>query len=74
MSSRRGDWLQGIWGASASDVFAAGSGGIQHYDGNTWSFQQLNGGDSLQGVWGSSSSDIFVVSHQGSILHYSFPI
>jgi hypothetical protein len=61
--------LAGLWGASATDVFAVGeldtprrlSSVIFHYDGNGWT-QQLDQTDrTLRGVWGSSPSDVYAV-------------
>jgi hypothetical protein len=61
----------GVWGSSASDVYAAacnvdqgGDGGIWHFDGSGWSDvtpvpppQTLT---CYKAVWGSSASDVFV--------------
>lgn len=64
--------LHGVWGSSASDVFAVGSrrvgdgGAIIHYDGNSWSTQVDTA--AVWGVWGSSGSDVYAVGP--SILHY----
>jgi hypothetical protein len=58
----QGNTLHGIWGSSASDVFAVGEGGtILHYDGNNRS--NMNSGTSLplNAVWGNSASDVFAV-------------
>jgi len=72
--------LGGIWGSSASDVFAVGSPGILqgtngimlHYDGNpegTWVTQNYY--DSSD-IWGSSASDVFAVVgfYDEDIFHY----
>ena len=38
------EFLEGVWGTSASDVWAVGFGGtILHYNGTTWS--SVSGGD-----------------------------
>jgi hypothetical protein len=78
--------LTGIWGNSASDVFAVGAGlgptgldTILHYDGNTWSPMETppsERGYRLMGVWGSSGSDVFAVgddlsNFNATILHYN---
>jgi hypothetical protein len=57
--------LHGIWGSSATDVFAVGVGGtILHYDGNTWNTIASTTTGNLCGVWGSSGSDVFAVGEQ----------
>ena len=67
--------LTGVWGSSATDVFAVGVGGIiLHYDGNpedSWSAMDNSITTStLNGVWGSSATDVFAVGADGFILHY----
>ena len=62
--------LQGVWGASSSDVFAAGHHGtILHYDGISWTPMQSGTTEILQDVWGASSSDVFAAGG-GGILHF----
>src|SRR5690348_10293964 len=62
--------LSSVWGSSARDVFAVGSGGtILHYDGNAWTAQPGQAAD-LQDVWGTSGTDVFAVGAGGAILHY----
>jgi hypothetical protein len=71
MSSSTSVMLRGVWGSSATDVFAVGDGGcIAHYDGVTWSPMSSGTTNPLFGVWGSSSSDVFVVGSLGTVLHY----
>ncbi|MFC1925912.1 WD40/YVTN/BNR-like repeat-containing protein [Chloroflexota bacterium] len=77
MTSGTSQTLWGIWGNSASDVFALGSNGtILHYDGNSWNPMEspviptISGGDHYQDAWGSSSSDVFAVGDDGTIIHY----
>ncbi|MFC1499434.1 PKD domain-containing protein [Candidatus Zixiibacteriota bacterium] len=73
MNSFTSDDILGIWGASATDVFAVGRGGsILHFDGSSWS--PMNSGTTsyyFKGVWGTSATDIFVVGQSGKILHYN---
>ena len=67
------NYLTGVWGSSASDVFAVGDNGtILHYNGNAWSPMSIPTSGSLCDVWGSSASDVFVVGGYpgGIILHY----
>jgi hypothetical protein len=53
--------LLGIWGSSATDVFAVASDGtILHYDGSSW-IGVLSTGTTLYDIWGSSSSDVLAV-------------
>ncbi len=68
----QGNDLRGIWGSSATDVYAVGDRGtIVRYDGNAWNVVPSGVTDNLAGVWGSSSSDVFAVGSGGTILQYS---
>lgn len=63
--------LHGIWGASASNLFAVGSNGIiLHYDGGTWSETNFGVRYNLNGTWGSSGNYVFAVGSPAAILHY----
>src|SRR5882757_6161951 len=66
--------LNGVWGTSASNVWAVGDGTILHYDGATWAPVAGGSGDALFGIWGSSASDVWAVGNDGGqtpvILHY----
>ncbi|HVM96806.1 MAG TPA: hypothetical protein VMT89_10470, partial [Candidatus Acidoferrales bacterium] len=75
--------LFGIWGASASDIWAVGgnptdeSGGglLLHFDGISWSTTDLssllpNGIPTLYKVWGRGAGDVYAVGRNGMILHY----
>ena len=63
--------LYGVWGASASDVWAVGSfGTILHFDGTSWTAGTSSGITLFLGsLWGSSATDIWIVGGQGTILH-----
>jgi hypothetical protein len=64
--------LMGVWGSSATDVFAVGSDGlILHYDGRLWLPMSSHTDKVLNGVWGSSANDVFAVGAKGTILHYN---
>jgi hypothetical protein len=63
-------FLAGIWGTSATDIFAWGQG-IIHFDGNTWTDMKCPSG--VSGVWGIYPSDVFAVGEGGMILHYPEP-
>jgi hypothetical protein len=67
----QGDSLHGIWGSSASDIWAVGAGGtIIHYDGKVWRYSASGTTRDLYGVWGSSATDIWAVGEDGTVLHY----
>jgi hypothetical protein len=57
--------LSGVWGSSATDVFAVGEGGtILHYNGSSWTpMASVTTADylDLSGVWGISGTDVFAV-------------
>lgn len=58
-----------IWGTSAADIWAVGTGGaIAHYDGAKWSLTPSGTKQSLQAIWGSSRDDVWVTSTPGVIL------
>lgn len=66
-----GKSLYGVWGSSASDVFAVGEGGtIIHYDGTSWSQMPGATTQKLYGVWGSAGDDVFASGADGTIIHY----
>jgi hypothetical protein len=67
------DTLRGVWGSSASDVWAVGySGAIRHYNGTIWSGVSSGTSQSLVGVWGTSATDVWAVGGvSGTILHYN---
>ncbi len=63
--------LTGVWGSSATDVFAvAALGTILHYDGTAWTQHTTSTTEHLNSVWGSSATDVFAVGQRGTILHY----
>ena len=67
-----GKHIYGIWGSSASDIFAVGqSGVILHYDGSDWATMDSGTSTDLFGIWGTSASDVFVVGNTATILHYN---
>lgn len=57
----------GVWGASASDVFAVGEI-ISHYNGVSW---VLSGSLSLFAVGGTSGDDVYAVGEYGAIYRYA---
>lgn len=69
--------LDGVWGTSASNVWAVGYETILHYDGATWSTVASGSalfGIWLFGIWGSSASNIWAVGYAAggtpAIVHY----
>jgi hypothetical protein len=64
--------LLGVWGSSATDVYAVGeTGTMLHYDGVNWSAVESGTEVDLYGIWGSSSTNVYAVGGQGTILHYT---
>ena len=59
--------LHGIWGASADNVYAAGTG-ILHFDGTGW--KKIKTTPLLLGIAGVSASDVVAVGTRGAIFHY----
>src|SRR5438876_3458348 len=70
-------YLGGVWGASASDVWAVGGGGgstgatILHYNGTSWSSVSSGTTQNLYGVWGTSASDVWAVGDNGASVQYN---
>lgn len=66
------DTLRGVWGTSASDVWAAGqNGAIVHYNGTSWSSVSSPTSQGLVSVWAASASDVWAVGYSGAIVHYN---
>ncbi|AKU96509.1 Type IV fimbrial biogenesis protein PilY1 [Labilithrix luteola] len=62
--------LLSVWGSSANDVWAVGSGGtIAHWDGAAWARIPFKGKDTLRAVGGSSATDVWIVSAPNLIAH-----
>jgi hypothetical protein len=62
--------LTAVWGATANDVWAVGSGGtIIHWDGTAWVGTPTGVKNTFHGVWGSGSSDVWAISASNVILH-----
>jgi len=63
--------LNAIWGASKSDIFAGGSGGVMYrYDGSKWTSMTSFSTKDIQGIWGRGSSDVFAVDSEGTVGRY----
>ena len=66
------DTLRGVWGTSASDVWAVGyHGALKHFNGTSWTSFTSGTTEPLVGVWGTSPSNVWIVGGlNGTILHY----
>ncbi|MES2595494.1 MAG: hypothetical protein V4662_09170 [Verrucomicrobiota bacterium] len=69
--------IRGIWGSSASDVWAvAGDTGdntivyIIHFNGIAWSTYSQSFSGGLRSIWGTAANDIWAVGDLGNRLHY----
>jgi all-beta uncharacterized protein len=62
----------GVWGSSATNVYAVGEfGTVVHWDGAVWSpVDGIPTLHTLNAIWGASATDVFVVGDSGRILHY----
>ena len=63
-------WATGVWGASASDVWAAGNRGLEHWDGTRWAPAAGTESTPLFAVWGASRDDVWAAGASGRILHF----
>ncbi len=70
-------YVYALWGTSASNMWATGtgpksqSGRIAHFDGTTWKtmFDQ-DGNYEFLGAWGASDSDVWFAGGNGSLVHW----
>jgi hypothetical protein len=58
------------WGASASDVWAAGPKGLEHWDGTQWGPVAGTESTPLFAVWGAARDDVWAAGASGHILHF----
>jgi hypothetical protein len=65
-------FLAGVWGSAADDVWAAGGvGTLLHWNGSAWTLVASNVTDDLGAVWGSAADDVWVtIAHQPELLHW----
>jgi hypothetical protein len=69
-SSGTSNRLDGVWGSSASDVWAVGTAGtILHWNGSAWSASSSGTSDSFGSIWGNGASDVWAVAG-GAILRH----
>ena len=82
MNSGTSMGLNGIWGSSATNVFAVGwceSDGtptILHFDGTSWSRMNVSGisigtNNDLYGVWGNAPNSVFAVGAMQHIFYWN---
>lgn len=63
--------LRGLWGASASDVWAVGDLGVAlHWNGTSWLQVQTGITETLTAVWGRASNQVWIVGTSGTILFW----
>lgn len=66
--------LTAIWGSSANDVWAVGSGGtVVHFDGTTWKLVPSGIPDTFHAVWGSGPNDVWMGSSCSTLYHLAGP-
>lgn len=65
-------FLAGVWGSAADDIWAAGGvGTLLHWDGATWTAIATTVTDDLGAVWGSGPNDVWVaIAHAPQFLHW----
>ncbi len=64
--------LRGVWGSSASNVFAVGdSGVVLRYNGTAWTRMTTGTTDPLNDVWGSGPSDVYAATSTGRLLRFN---
>jgi photosystem II stability/assembly factor-like uncharacterized protein len=63
--------LLGLWGSSATDIYAVGEQGVILHSTDGKAFTPLSSGQtvSLLAVWGSAANDVYAVGDNGTILH-----
>jgi hypothetical protein len=64
-----------VWGTARDDVFASGNEGIFHFDGSTWTQQEVPAGGRpiVAQIWGRAHDDVFAISQDHRLLHYAGP-
>ena len=65
--------LKDVWGASATNVYAVGDGGVilkTINSGTLWTAMTSNTTNALNGVWGTADNNIFAVGNGGTIMRY----
>ena len=62
--------VEGVWGTSADNVYAAAGPYALHYDGTSWRSLLADNAYNNMAVWGSSPSDVYFVGNAAKVLHY----
>ncbi|MBN9161069.1 MAG: hypothetical protein J0I07_08905 [Myxococcales bacterium] len=73
VDSRASVVLRGIWGSSASDVWAVGDRGTIRRFGpkaTEWEIIESPTTETLHAVWGTAADDVWDVGESGTILHW----
>lgn len=64
--------LRGVWGSSATNVFAVGdSGVVLRYNGTTWTRMTTGTLAQLNDVWGSGPNDVYAATSTGRLLRFN---
>lgn len=58
----------GLWGTSATNVYAVGGKKIQHFNGTSWTELTSNASNPLLSIWGSSATDIWAGGFSGTLV------
>ncbi|MBX3160134.1 MAG: hypothetical protein KF773_29475 [Deltaproteobacteria bacterium] len=61
--------LEAAWGSSATDVWIAATGAVLHFDGQSWSTQNLTG--SLFAISGTGPNDVWATGENARVHHYN---
>ncbi|MCA9664907.1 MAG: hypothetical protein KC503_04940 [Myxococcales bacterium] len=66
-----GNPMRGIWGISASDVWAVGDNGkILHYTGSSWAAVTSPTTANLYAVWGTAADNVYAAGLDGTVLRW----
>lgn len=60
--------VAGLWGSSASNVYAVGGTSISQFNGTSWSAVTSGASSGLLAVWGSSASDVYAGGLGGTLV------
>lgn len=58
----------GIFGFSDSDIWTVGAAEVTHFDGSSWTTEQVTG--NFVSIWGSGPSDVWAAGYSAAVLHY----
>lgn len=64
------DWLYGVSGTAADNVYVCGSkGSMFHYDGTDWSLVDLGTDLPITNIWGPGDDTLLACGHNGALWH-----